>query len=39
MISNPENIVVSVAGNVADKELLETKIGLMFNSTNNQKFD
>ena len=38
-ISNPENIVVSVAGNVADKELLETKIGLMFNSTNNQKFD
>jgi len=39
MISNPENIVVSVAGNISDKDTLIKKIGGMFNSTNTEKFD
>ena len=38
-ISNPENIVVSVTGNVQDKEAFMNKIGGMFSSNTSEKFD
>ena len=38
-ISNPENIVISVAGNIPDKDKLIEKLGLIFNSESREKFD
>ena len=38
-ISNPKNIVVSVAGNVENKNKLINTFGTMFNSTDTSSFD
>ena len=38
-ISNPENIVISVAGNVQDKAMLLSKLGSVFKSEAPVKFD
>ena len=38
-ISNPNNIVISVAGNVQDKSMLLSKLGSVFKSENPIKFD
>ncbi|MCD8377199.1 MAG: insulinase family protein [Candidatus Gastranaerophilales bacterium] len=39
LISNPENTVVSVTGNVENKEALISKFAAMFNSSSTEKFD
>ena len=38
-ISNPENTVISVTGNITDKDKLISKLGSIFNTTGGIKFD
>ena len=38
-VSNPENIVISVVGNINDKDYLMGKLGSLFKSDDNKKFD
>lgn len=38
-VCNPKNIVVSVSGNIENKDELMNKIGKMFNSEDNSSFD